>query len=226
MEHFTRILRNNKQWAALMKADDPDYFARRSAHQEPHFLFIGCSDSRVPTEMLTGVAPGELFSHRNIANQVFPTDLNLLSVMQYAIDVLDVEHVVVCGHYNCGGVKAAMGSASYGVVDHWLSNIRNVVRWNQEELDNIPDEDSRLRRLVELNAIEQVYQLSRSPIIQRAWERGSRPMLHGLVYDLHDGLLRTLVSGIDTLEKAQALPHSDAGIRPTLAPTEELAISM
>lgn len=226
MEHFTRILRNNRQWAALMKADDPEYFARRSAHQEPHFLFIGCSDSRVPTEMLTGVAPGELFSHRNIANQVFPTDLNLLSVMQYAIDVLDVEHVVVCGHYNCGGVKAALGSASYGVVDHWLSNIRNVARWNHDELNSIPNEDARLRRLVELNAIEQVYQLSRSPIVQRAWERGRRPMLHGLVYDLHDGLLRTLVSGIDSLEKAQALPHSDSGKRPKLATTEELAVSM
>lgn len=226
MDHFARILKNNKQWAALMKADDPDYFARRSAHQEPHFLFIGCSDSRVPTELLTGVAPGELFSHRNIANQVFPSDLNLLSVMQYAIDVLDVEHVVVCGHYNCGGVKAALGSASYGVVDHWLSNIRNVVRWNQEELNQIPNEEARLRRLVELNAIEQVYQLSRSPIIQRSWERGRRPMLHGLVYDLHDGLLRTLVTGIDGLEKAQALPHSDGGIRARIATTAELAISM
>lgn len=209
-----------------MKADDPDYFARRSAHQEPHFLFIGCSDSRVPTELLTGVAPGELFSHRNIANQVFPSDLNLLSVMQYAVDVLDVEHVVVCGHYNCGGVKAALGSASYGVVDHWLSNIRNVARWNQEELNDIPNEDMRLRRLVELNAIEQVYQLSRSPIIQRSWERGRRPVLHGLVYDLHDGLLRTLVTGIDGLDKALALPHSDQGIRPHLATTGEFAISM
>ncbi|MBC8088287.1 MAG: carbonic anhydrase [Phycisphaerae bacterium] len=205
MKHFERILKNNKQWAALMKADDPDYFTRRSAHQEPHFLFIGCSDSRVPTELLTGVAPGELFSHRNIANQVFPSDLNLLSVLQYAVDVLDVEHVIVCGHYSCGGVKAAMGSASYGVVDHWLSNIRNVVRWNQDELDAIEDEDARFRRLVELNAIEQVYQLSRSPIVQRSWARGRRPMLHGLVYDLHDGLLRTLVSGIDGADKAHEL---------------------
>jgi len=226
MEHFRRILANNRQWAARMKADDPTYFARRSAHQEPHFLFIGCSDSRVPTELLTGVAPGELFSHRNIANQVFPTDLNLLSVMQYAVDVLDVEHVVVCGHYNCGGVKAALGTASYGVVDHWLSNIRNVVRWNQDELDAIPDEDARLRRLVELNAIEQVYQLSRSPIIQRSWQRGRRPMLHGLVYDLHDGLLRTLVSGIDGPEKARELPHSANDGRAARLTTSEMAISM
>lgn len=226
MEHFKRILRNNKQWAALMKADDPDYFARRSGHQEPHFLFIGCSDSRVPTELLTGVAPGELFSHRNIANQVFPGDLNLLSVLQYAVDVLDVEHVVVCGHYNCGGVKAALGSASYGVVDHWLSNIRNVARWNQDELNSIPNEELRLRRLVELNAIEQVYQLSRSPIIQRSWERGRRPMLHGLVYDLHDGLLRTLISGVDGLDKAMALPRAENTNRPQVATTEELAISM
>ena len=226
MEHFSRILSNNKKWAALMKADDPEYFTRRSAHQEPHFLFIGCSDSRVPTELLTGVAPGELFSHRNIANQVFPGDLNLLSVMQYAVDVLDVEHVVVCGHYNCGGVKAALGSASYGVVDHWLSNIRNVARWNQDELNSIPNEEARLRRLVELNAIEQVYQLSRSPIIQRAWERGKRPTLHGLVYDLNDGLLRTLVTGINSIQQAQDLPHSDGGNRPHLATVEELAISM
>ena len=226
MDHFARILVNNRQWAARMKADDPTYFARRTAHQEPHFLFIGCSDSRVPTELLTGVAPGELFSHRNIANQVFPTDMNLLSVMQYAVDVLDVEHVVVCGHYNCGGVKAALGSASYGVVDHWLSNIRNVVRWNQEELDAIPDEGARLRRLVELNAFEQAYQLSRSPIIQRSWERGRRPMLHGLVYDLHDGLLRTLVTGIDGLDKAQELPNAANGGRSAFLKTGEMAISM
>ena len=125
-----------------------------------------------------------------------------------------------------GGVKAAMGTASYGVVDHWLSNIRNVVRWNQEELDAIPDEDARLRRLVELNAIEQVYQLSRSPIVLRSWERGRRPMLHGLVYDLHDGLLRTLVSGIDGPKKAQELPHSANGGRAALLTTGEMAISM
>lgn len=206
MKHFERILNNNKAWAAAMTEGDPEYFSRRSQNQEPHFLFIGCSDSRVPTELLTGVAPGEVFSHRNIANQVFPSDLNLLSVLQYAVDVLDVEHVVVCGHYGCGGVKAALGSASYGVVDHWLSNIRNVFRWNQEELDAIKDDDERLRRLVDLNVIEQVYQLSRSPIVLRSWERGKRPMLHGLVYDLHDGLLRTLVTAIDGLEKAEQLP--------------------
>jgi carbonic anhydrase len=205
MHHFERILRNNRDWAAQMKEQDPTFFTRRAANQAPHFLFIGCSDSRVPTEVLTGVAPGELFSHRNIANQVFPSDLNVLSVVKYAVDVLDVEHVIVCGHYNCGGVKGAMGTTSYGVVDYWLANIRNVMRWNSEELDAIEDEGARFRRLVEVNVVEQVYQLSRTPIVLESWARGRRPMLHGLVYDLHDGLLRTLVTRIDGAEAAQQL---------------------
>ena len=208
MEHFERILENNRRWATEMVAADPEFFARRAAHQQPHFLFVGCSDSRVPAEVLTGVAPGEMFIHRNIANQAHPNDLNLLSVLHYAVEVLDVEHVVVCGHYGCGGVKAAMGDTSYGVVDHWLGNIRNVRRWHEAELDAIADEGARARRLVELNAVEQVYQLSRTPTIRQHWARGRRPALHALAYDLHDGRLHTLVRGVDSPEVAERLPRA------------------
>ncbi|MGV3709804.1 MAG: carbonic anhydrase [Gemmatimonas sp.] len=226
MDHFARLIKRNKEWAASMKLEDPEFFSRRSAHQEPHFLFIGCSDSRVPAELLTGAAPGEVFTHRNIANQVFPTDMNMLSVMKYAIDVLDVEHVLVCGHYGCGGVKASLGTTSYGIVDYWLSNIRYVARTHQAELDSIADEGARLRRLTDLNVIEQVYQLSRSPIVQSAWGRGRRPNLHGLVYDLNDGMLKTLVTGIDSLEKASVLQSGGHDTRRPVGAGSELAISL
>jgi len=206
MEHVKRLLDNNRRWVAAMTETDPQFFARRADKQEPHFLFIGCSDSRVPAETLTGVLPGEMFVHRNIANQVVLADLNVLSVLQFAIEVLHVEHVIVCGHYECGGVKAAMGTESLGLVDNWLGNVRHVMRLHRARLDAIDDSGTRLRRLVDLNVIEQVYNLSRTPVVQRAWERAPRPILHGLVYNPHDGLLRDLAVGIDGSEKADALP--------------------
>jgi carbonic anhydrase len=205
MNNYRRILEHNREWAQAMVARDPEYFARRAQNQEPHFLYIGCADSRVPVELATGVQPGEIFVHRNIANVVLPSDLNVMSVLQYAVDVLDVKHVIVAGHYGCGGVKAAMGTQAYGLVDHWLAPIRNVVRWNKAELDEIADEKKRFDRVVELNVLEQLRHLSETPVIQQAWARGKRPLLHGLVYDLQTGRLNELASEIDSLEEADRL---------------------
>lgn len=205
MEPFARILENNRRWVERMKAQDPAYFTKLASKQEPHFLFIGCSDSRVPATEVTGTAPGETFVHRNIANLVVPTDLNMLSVVQYAIDVLDVAHVIVCGHYGCGGIKAAMQGGSYGLVDHWLANIRNVMRWHADELADIGDDDARHRRIVELNVRHQVANLAGSPVVRSAWARGRRPVLHGLVYDLPEGLLRELFEPVEQPADAEAL---------------------
>jgi len=205
MEKLQRLLDNNRRWVAAMTETDPQFFTKRAGKQEPHFLFIGCSDSRVPAEALTGALPGEMFVHRNIANQVLPADLNVLSVLQFAIAVLHVEEVIVCGHYECGGVRATMGTELLGLVDDWLGNLRHVLRRHRAELDAIDDSETRVRRLVDLNVIEQVYNLSRTPVVQRAWQRAPTPKLHGLVYNLHDGLLHGLAVGINSNEKADAL---------------------
>jgi len=207
MRDIERLLDNNRRWVEQMTANDPEYFSKMAERQEPHYLFIGCSDSRVSTNAITGTAPGEMFVHRNIANQVFRSDINLLSVLQYAVEILDVKHLIVCGHYNCGGIKAAMGTADHGLVDNWLGTIRDVMRWNAAELNAIEDETKRVNRLVELNVIQQVYNLSRTPCVQQAWNRGPRPLLTGLVYDLREGLLRPLVVGVDSNEKAHELFH-------------------
>ncbi|MBC7896086.1 MAG: carbonic anhydrase [Cytophagaceae bacterium] len=197
MEDLERILDNNRTFAREITKTDPGFFERNAGKQEPHFLFIGCADSRVPLEMLTGVLPGEMFVHRNIANQVIPADLNLLSVLQYAVEVLDVKHVIVCGHLQCGGVGAAMSDNSYGLVDHWLAGVRETRRRHHDELAAFQHNDERFERLVELNVLRQVHSLSRTPIVQEAWKRGARPLLHGMVYGLSDGLLKVLISGID-----------------------------
>ncbi|HVG86923.1 MAG TPA: carbonic anhydrase [Vicinamibacterales bacterium] len=209
MDNLRRLFDNNRALVEQVTRDDPDFFTKRAGKQEPHFLFIGCADSRVPLETLTGALPGEMFVHRNIANQVLTGDLNVLSVLQYAVEVLDVEHVIVCGHYQCGGVKAAMGDDSYGLVDHWLAGIRDQVRRHQSELEAYPTEAQRFSRVVELNVLRQVYNLSRTPIVQSAWRRGRRPMLHGIVYDLHDGLLKQLVLQVDGQDKVRALLEAD-----------------
>ncbi len=209
MDNLKRLFENNRALVAQITRDDPDFFERRAGKQEPHFLFIGCADSRVPIETLTGVAPGEMFVHRNIANQVVPADLNLLSVLQYAVEVLDVKHVIVCGHYECGGVKAAMGTESYGLVDHWLAGVRDQVRRHRQELEAMSDDGGRFKRVVELNVLRQVHNLSRSPIVQDAWKRGRRPLLHGMVYDIHDGMLKELVLGVDGNDKVHALLEAD-----------------
>lgn len=205
MENLKRLFENNRKIVAEVTQDDPDFFARRAGKQEPHFLLIGCADSRVPIETLTGVAPGEMFVHRNIANQALSADINVLSVLQYAVEVLDVKHVMVCGHYQCGGVKAAMGDQSFGLVDYWLAGIRDTVRRHDFELQRISSDEERFKRVVELNVMRQVYNLSRTPVVQGAWSRGRRPLLHGLVYDIHDGLLKPLVLQVDGNEKAREL---------------------
>jgi carbonic anhydrase len=209
MEQFLHLFENNRKWAESMRATDPGYFDRRSARQQPHFLFIGGHDSRIPSESITGTLPGEVLMHRNIANQVHPNDFNTLSVIEYAVEVLDVKHIAISGHYGCGGVHAAMGAMGHGVMDHWLHVVRELKLRHADELAALPDEQSREDRLVELNVVKQVFQLARTPIIQRAWSRGKRPIIHGMVYDSHDGLLRPLLSGLmdtETVTKAQQLP--------------------
>jgi len=209
MELFHQLFENNRQWAEAMQSADPDYFNRRSARQEPQFLFIGGHDSRIPSEAITGTKPGEVLMHRNIANQVHPSDLNTLSVIEYAVESLDVRHIVISGHYGCGGVKAAMHNMGHGLLDHWLHVVRELRIQHDTELASLPDDQAREDRLVELNVVKQVFQLARTPIMQRAWSRGKRPIIHGMVYDVHDGLLRPLVSGLfdaATVDAAQRMP--------------------
>lgn len=205
MKHIQKLIANNRNWAAEMTAADGDFFAKREASQDPHFLMIGCSDSRVPLELMTGALPGEMFVHRNIGNQVWATDLNVLSVVQFAVDVLNVEHIIVCGHSNCGALKAAMAESAHGVLDHWLSDIRNIMRWHRDELAACTDAESRLARLSRLNVLQQISGLTRTPIILDAWARGKAVMVHGWVYDIGTGLIERVVEAIDSPERAVAV---------------------
>lgn len=190
MYSYERLLLENKAWAAEMVSEDPKYFARLSQLQTPEFLWIGCSDSRVPANQITGTQPGEIFVHRNVANLVVNTDVNLLSVLDYAVNHLKVNHVIVCGHYGCGGVKAATTKTDFNLVlNMWLRNIKDVYRLHRAELDGISDEDARCDRLVELNVKEQVMNLAKTSIIQRSWRNEQRPDLHGWVYGLKDGVI-------------------------------------
>ena len=209
MDTIKALFEHNRRWAAEMTAADPEFFSRAEGQQEPHFLFVGCSDSRVTSEGMTGARPGEMFVHRNIGNQVWSTDLNMLAVLHYAVHVLKVPHVIVCGHSNCGALQAALGPASNGVVDHWLSDIRNTIRWHQDELNAIPDAARRLARLSELNVLQQVGMLSRTPVIRDAWAKGNRPVLHGWVYDISTGLIQRIVDPVDSVARAEELlPHN------------------
>ncbi len=193
MHPYEKLLLENKAWAKEMLEDDPDYFNRLAHVQAPEFLWIGCSDRRVPANEITGTQPGEIFVHRNIANLVVHTDVNLLSVLQYAVDILEVKHIIVCGHYGCGGIKAAMTKQSYaGVINKWLRNIKDVYRLYRNELDAIVDMEQRTDKLVELNVKEQVNNLAKTSIIQKAWQQNERPHIHGWVYGLKDGLLKSV----------------------------------
>lgn len=194
MKSFEKLLLENKAWAHEMRQSDPEYFERLANIQTPEFLWIGCSDSRVPANEITGTAPGEIFVQRNIANMVVHTDLNLLSVLEYAVVHLKVKHVIVCGHYGCGGVKAALSHHNLGIINKWLRNIKDVYRLHEKELDAIEDEEKRLDRMVELNVEEQVLNLAKTSIIQKAWKNDHRPMLHGWVYSLKNGILKPLVT--------------------------------
>ena len=191
MYSYEKLLLENKAWAAEKKSDDPEYFERLAKLQTPEFLWIGCSDSRVPANEITGTQPGEIFVHRNVANLVVNTDVNLLAVLDFAVTHLKVKHVIVCGHYGCGGIKAAATKTDYKpVLNMWLRNIKDVMRLHREELDKIQNEDQRADRLVELNVQEQVNNLAKTTIIQRCWEKEKRPDLHGWVYGLKDGIIK------------------------------------
>ncbi|MBL8954433.1 MAG: carbonic anhydrase [Myxococcaceae bacterium] len=210
-----RLLAQNKTWVASATAKDPQFFERLAHGQTPEYLFIGCSDSRVPANALTGTGPGEMFVHRNIANQFHLHDLNSLAVVQYAVDVLDVSSIIVVGHYGCGGVKAANGLHSYGLVDHWLGEIRDLGERYQALLGT--GEEERHHRLVELSVLQQVVNLSLCPVLRTAWKKGRRPTLAGLVYDVADGALHKLVSGLSSVEQAQAvMPDPKAKVLPKL----------
>lgn len=191
---FTKLLENNKAWAQLRVKEDPDFFNRLAGLQKPEYLWIGCSDSRVPANQITDTHPGEIFVHRNIANVVVHTDVNLSAVLDYAVNILHVKHVIVCGHYGCGGVKAAMTRTDYKpILNKWLRNIKDVYRIYQEELDAITDEEARADRLVELNVREQVMNLAKMSTIQKAWKDEGRPHLHGWAYGLKNGYINPIL---------------------------------
>ena len=200
MKYLNQLLDQNRAWAENIKASDPDFFQTLAKQQSPRFLWIGCSDSRVPATQLAGMLPGEMFVHRNVANVVDHTDFNCLSVMQYAVDVLKVEHIIVCGHHGCGGVKAAMDNLQLGLIDNWLRHVQDVLHEHEELLADVKDEGKRLDRLCELNVIEQVLNVGRTTIVQSAWQRGQEVTVHGWIYGLEDGLLRDLGVTIDNAE--------------------------
>ena len=193
MSHFyEKILERNKKWVEESLALDPNYFQDLAKGQSPPLLWIGCSDSRVPANEIIGAKPGETFVHRNIANMVIHSDMNMLSVLDYAVNVLKVRHVLVCGHYGCGGIKAAMGNDSVGIIDNWIRHIKDVYRFHQAELDGIEDETERFNRFVELNVKEQVYDLAKTSIVQAAWKKGQELSLHGWIYGLNSGYVTDL----------------------------------
>lgn len=190
--YYNQLLENNKQWVKETIAKDKDYFERLSKGQKPPILWIGCADSRVPANQITGTLPGEIFVHRNIANMVVHTDMNMLSVLDYAVNFLEVNHIIVCGHYGCGGVLAAMENKSLGLINKWVRNIKEVYKDHKTELKKIDDEQKRFDRLVELNVIAQVYDLAKTSIVQQAWKNNTGLEIHGWVYGLNDGIIKDL----------------------------------
>lgn len=199
MSDLESLFAKNQKWANDIKEKDPEFFSTLAKQQAPEYLWIGCSDSRVPANQIVDLAPGELFVHRNVANVVIHTDLNCLTVLNYAVEFLKVKHVMVTGHYGCGGVKAAMENNKLGLIDYWLRNIRDVYYANQGELEAITDETLRLRRLCELNVLQQVDNVARCNIVQNAWARGQELSIHGWAYDIHDGILHKLREPIDRI---------------------------
>jgi len=194
---YQKLIDGNRRFALEKKFDDPEYFKKLSLGQKPDYLWIGCSDSRVPANEVTNTESGEMFVHRNIANMVVHTDFNLMSVLEYAVNVLGVKHIIVCGHYGCGGVRAAMTHKTYGLVDKWLRNIKDVYNMHRIELDNIDNEDKRADRLTELNVIQQVQHLAETKIVQKAWHEGKSVQIHGWVYGLNSGLITELKAVYD-----------------------------
>lgn len=200
MAELTDLFERNRAWAERVKDDDPEFFSRLSKQQKPEILWIGCADSRVPANQIIDLPPGEVFVHRNIANVVVSSDLNCLSVIQYAVDVLKVKHIIVCGHYGCGGVQASMSKDDHGLIDNWLRHIQDVRRKHLDAFHDLPDEQAAVDLLCELNVIEQVYNVCRTTIVRDAWRRGQALSVHGWVYDLKDGILRGLCAHSEKTE--------------------------
>jgi carbonic anhydrase len=202
-DELQMLLQRNREWAERVKTKAPDFFSKLSEQQAPRYLWIGCADSRVPANQILGLAPGEIFVHRNVANIVVHTDLNCLSVLQYAVDVLKVQHILVCGHYGCGGVTAALLNQKLGLIDNWLRHIQDIRDRNADELEKCPDIAARVARLCELNVLEQVSNVAQTTIVQDAWNRGQQVEVHGVVYGLHDGVLRNISPSIAAVRAAR-----------------------
>jgi carbonic anhydrase len=206
---YLKLLDNNKKWVADQLSVDPGYFDKLALSQHPEYLWIGCSDSRVPANQITGTQPGDVFVHRNIANMVIHSDMNMLSVLSYAVEVLKVKHIIVCGHYGCGGVLAAMENKQFGLIDNWLRHIKDVYRLHYKELNSIQDKKQKADRLVELNVIEQVQDLGKTSIVQNAWKREQPLHLHGWVYDVKDGLIKDLGVNFKGTDDLHSVFHLD-----------------
>lgn len=215
MAELAKLFENNRRWAEDNRRNDPQYFERLAEQQTPKFLWIGCSDSRVPANQILGLKPGEVFVHRNVANLVVHTDMSCLSVMQFAIEVLRIEHIIVCGHYGCGGVQAACSSRQFGLIDNWLRNIKDIYARHRAELDDIADLKMRVDRLCELNTVEQVKNVCHTTIVQNAWSSGQPLSVHGLIYGLHDGLLRDLAVRVTDSDQLDAIYRLHMGEIPS-----------
>jgi carbonic anhydrase len=204
MRELAHLFENNRAWAADMTRQDAEFFRRLAAQQAPQYLWIGCSDSRVPANQIVGLVPGDMFVHRNVANVVTHTDLNCLAAIQFAVDVLRVAHIIVCGHYGCGGVLAALRDEKFGLIDNWLRHVQDVRTKHRDELEKLSSEADEHARLCELNVIEQVVNVSQTTVVRDAWRRGQQLAVHGWIYDINDGLLRDLNTGITSESKAPA----------------------
>jgi carbonic anhydrase len=192
MQDLKNLFEKNKNWVNMIKESDPDFFTKLSKQQNPEYLWIGCSDSRVPANAIVDMLPGEMFVHRNIANLVIHTDLNCLSVIQFAVEVLKVKHIIVCGHYGCGGINAAMDNREHGLIDNWLRHIKDIYRFHQSKIDALLNEKDKINLMCELNVIEQVANICHTTIIQRAWKSGQELAIHGWIYSIEDGILKDL----------------------------------
>lgn len=213
MSGLENLLKNNKKWAEGVKWSDPKFFQRLSELQSPKYMWLGCSDSRITPAASTGLLPGELFVHRNIANLVIHTDMNCLSTMQFAVEVLKIEHIIVCGHYGCGGVQAALKNVRLGLIDNWLQHIRDIMRDYQTDLDKIENPDEKTDRLCEINVIEQVLNAGHTTIMQDAWAKGQNVSIHGWIYHLSDGIHQDLQVTIDSLDSLNSLRAGMFGLQ-------------
>jgi len=201
MSELQELVDNNARWAEAIKEEDPQFFAKLASQQAPEFLWIGCSDARVPANEIVGLLPGDLFVHRNVANVVLHTDLNCLSVIQYAVDVLKVQHILVTGHYGCGGVRASMQEVQLGLIDGWLRSIRDLYYEHRDQLAQLPDEEARVDRLCELNVIQQVANVSHTTIVQNAWQRGQPLSIHGCIYSIKNGIWKSLNVTVNSIDQ-------------------------